>query len=126
MKDGKVTFRWKDYKDGNRKKVITVEATEFIRRFLLHVLPDNFVKIRHYGILSNRNRKAKIQRCRSILGIIPEKEENSAQEGWEYLLLNLTGVDPRVCPCCGKGNMRRKEIIHPRCYGPPESKSEVA
>jgi hypothetical protein len=125
-KDGKVTFVWKDYKDGSRKKVITIEATEFIRRFLLHVLPDNFVKIRHYGILSNRNRKAKIQRCRSILGIMSETEENSPQEGWEDILLNLTGVDPRGCPCCSKGNMRRKEIIHPRCYIPPENTNRVA
>ncbi len=58
--DNKVTFKWRDYSDGTRNKVMTLNADEFIRRFLLHVLPDRFVKIRHYGLLGSRERKANI------------------------------------------------------------------
>ena len=57
MADGRVTFEWKDYADGNQTKTMTLEAVEFIRRFLLHVLPSGFVHIRHFGFLANRNRK---------------------------------------------------------------------
>jgi Putative transposase. len=53
MKDGKVTFKWRDYKDGNKLKIMTLSANEFIRRFLIHILPDRFTKIRHYGLLGN-------------------------------------------------------------------------
>jgi hypothetical protein len=56
-KDGNVSFKWRDYKDNNKWKVMTITAQEFIRRFLLHVLPSRFIKIRHYGILGNRNKK---------------------------------------------------------------------
>lgn len=63
IEDGKVTFKWRDYKDNNKNKAMTLDAFEFIRRFLLHILPRSFVKIRHYGTLSNRNRKAKLKKC---------------------------------------------------------------
>jgi len=66
LQDGKVTFSWRDYKDDNRTKLMTLEASEFIRRFLLHVLPSRFVKIRHYGILSNRNRNIKLRLCQRL------------------------------------------------------------
>jgi len=66
-----VSFAWKDYKDGNKSKVMTLDATEFIRRFLLHVLPDGFVKIRHYGILCSRNIRTKLLKCRKLAGSGP-------------------------------------------------------
>ena len=66
-----VSFSWKDYKDGNKRKVMTLDATEFTRRFLLHVLPDRFVKIRHYGILCSRNIRAKLLKCRMLAGAKP-------------------------------------------------------
>ena len=69
MENGKVSFFWKDYTDGNKQKVMTLEAFEFIRRFLLHVLPDGFVKIRHFGFLSNRRRKECLEACRMLLGV---------------------------------------------------------
>jgi hypothetical protein len=68
MEDGRVTFEWKDYADGNQTKTMTLEAVEFIRRFLLHVLPSGFVHIRHFGFLANRKRKEKLALCRSLLG----------------------------------------------------------
>ena len=67
LADGLVRFRWKDYADGDRVKVMELEAGEFIRRFLLHIVPDGFVRIRHFGLLANRTRKAKLARCRQVL-----------------------------------------------------------
>jgi hypothetical protein len=111
----RVTFRWRDSADGDKIKLLTLEALEFIRRFLLHVLPDRFVKIRHYGLLSNRGRKIKLERCQKLLGV-PSKEgpEESPKETWQDLLARITGMDPRVCPFCGQGKMVEKEIL-PAC-----------
>ena len=72
MENGMVTFRWRDYRDGNKNKLMTVEASEFIRRFLLHILSNNFVKIRYYGFLSNSNRKTKLKRCQELLNVNEE------------------------------------------------------
>ena len=68
MDNGKVRFRWKDYRDGNRQKIMTLDANEFIRRFLIHVLPDGFHRIRYFGFLGNCHRARKIKRCRELLG----------------------------------------------------------
>jgi len=66
--DGKVTFRWKDYRHGSRQRRMTLDAGEFLRRFLLHVLPLGFVRLRHYGMLANRHRAARLTRARQLLG----------------------------------------------------------
>jgi hypothetical protein len=66
--DGQVTFRWKDYQRGNRQRLMTLDAVEFIRRFLLHVLPRGFQRMRHYGFFANGQRKGKLPRCRELLG----------------------------------------------------------
>jgi hypothetical protein len=99
LQDGKVSFRWRDYSDGERQKIMTVKAEEFIRRFLLHVLPHRYVRIRHYGLLSNRNRKDDIALCRRILdnGITVTKEEER-QETWQEQLLRICGIDVTLCP----------------------------
>jgi len=108
----RVVLRWRDSADGDKIKLLTLEALEFIRRFLLHVLPDRFVKIRHYGLLSNRGRKKKLLRCQKLLGVSAKEEpEGSPQESWEELLTRITGKDPRVCPFCGQGKMIRREIL---------------
>jgi len=107
-----VTFRWRDSADNYKIKWLTLEAFEFIRRFLLHVLPDQFVKIRYYGILSHRNRKRKLLWCKKLLGVLTGKEpEEVVKETWEDLLTRMTGIDPRVCPHCGKGKMIQREIL---------------
>jgi hypothetical protein len=69
MGDGKVSFRWRDYRDHDREKTMTLEAGEFLRRFLLHVLPDGMCKIRYYGFLSNRKRKERLNKCRKLLSV---------------------------------------------------------
>jgi len=108
-----VTFRYRDSADDDRVKQMTLSAFEFIRRFLLHVLPDNFVKIRHYGLLSNRNRKGKLRQAQRLLGGTVSDTPDD-HEPWRELLHRLTGIDPDLCPCCGKGHMITKEILQPR------------
>ncbi|MEW6666614.1 MAG: IS91 family transposase [Thermodesulfobacteriota bacterium] len=112
LEDGKVTFRYRDRKDNDKVKLKTLDAPEFIRRFLLHVLPDGFMKIRHYGILSNRNRRRKLLLCRKLLGV-HERQESAKKVPWQDLLARITGVDPRTCPYCGKGKMVLKEMLPP-------------
>ncbi len=91
-----------------------LDASEFIRRFLLHILPDGFVKIRHYGILSNQNRKTKLILCKRLLGVDRRDERGEKKtESWQDLLTRVTGHDPRICPYCGKGRMVLKEILTP-------------
>jgi hypothetical protein len=122
LEDDKVSFRWRDYADNNKIKIMTVDADEFIRRFLLHVLPDRFVKIRHYGLLGNRCRKKKIDRCRELLACADRDTEEPKAETWQEALLRFTGIDITKCPACGDGRMRAVEIILPvRCKGPPRT-----
>jgi hypothetical protein len=112
LNEHQVTLRWRDSADGDKIKLLRLEALEFIRRFLLHVLPDRFVRIRHYGLLSNRGHKKKLCRCRTLLGTVTkEGPEGSPQESWEDLLSRITGIDPRVCPFCGQGKMIQRETL---------------
>ncbi len=115
----KVTFQWRDSADNDKIKWLTLEAFEFIRRFLLHVLPNQFVKIRYYGILSHRSRKGKFLRSKKLLGVlIPEPSKEVLKETWQDLLTRITGVDPRVCPYCGKSKMIQRETLSPYSIGP--------
>ena len=103
IQQGRVAFRYRDSSDANKQKVMQLDALEFIRRFLLHVLPKGFVRIRHCGLLANRNRKAKIARCRVLLEA-PKPEEPTPQTRREKLL-ELIGVDIEQCPVCHEGRM---------------------
>jgi len=120
LQDGKVSFLWRDYADQNRLKTMTLQTQEFIRRFLLHVLPARYVRIRHFGLLANRNRKKLIALCRKILG--DEKtgtKKNNRKETWQEQLLRICGIDVTTCPVCQKGRMFTLEILHPyRCNSP--------
>jgi hypothetical protein len=85
LEDGRVTFRYKDYADGQQARTMILDATEFLRRFLLHVLPRGFVRIRHYGLLANRDRHANLNRCRKLLGVaaadgLPQPSEPTPNE----------------------------------------------
>jgi hypothetical protein len=114
----KVHFHWRDYADGNKKKTMVLDAHEFIRRFLLHVLPKKFVKIRHYGLLSNRNRRSLLKICRSLLRVNPQHHESMVEQ-WKQVLLRITGFDMDRCPCCGVGNMVLvREIAPTYCRSP--------
>jgi hypothetical protein len=109
--DGKaVTFKWKDYRiEGHdRYKTMTLPAGEFIRRFLIHVLPKGLHRIRHYGLLANANRAANIARARELLAVPPRPSELQAADGNEPPSLS------RPCPCCG-GRMIIIEIFERGC-----------
>jgi hypothetical protein len=119
---GNVCFLWRDYADHNRPKTMTLKAGEFIRRFLLHVLPTRYVRIRHFGLLSNRKRKDNIAACRKMIDSgNPVTKENARIETWQEQLLRICGIDVTTCPACQKGRMCRVELLLPyRCNSPPE------
>ena len=101
VQDGKVTFSWKDYKDGNSRKVMTLTADEFIRRFLLHVLPKGFKKIRHFGYLGSRYRAVKLGLCRKSLKVKTVYRLKTTEE-----ILQGMGIHPYCsCPRCGSGKL---------------------
>ncbi len=117
VENDKVIFRYKDYARNNKMKIMSVEAFEFIRRFLLHVLPDRFVKIRYYGLLSQRNRKELLKECRSLLGVLPQDiDTTDIPSDWQELYLMITGEDLTRCPFCGEGRMILKEEIPAKRY----------
>lgn len=99
FENGRVSFQLRDYKRGNISTTTTLEAEEFIRRFLLHVLPNGFVRIRHFGFLSSRKRKEKLARCREILGIAQEEPDSgeSTEQGWKERYEALTGKSLDIC-----------------------------
>jgi len=113
LEDGKVTFQWKDYAHGSRQSTMTLQATEFIRRFLLHVLPSGFVRIRYYGFLANRFRAENLARCRTLLSQSRSAEEPAPQP---REAVDATSADKEVprCPVCQKGHMRIVEELHPQ------------
>jgi hypothetical protein len=101
---------------------MTLKADEFIRRFLLHVLPHRYVRIRHFGLLANRSRKDNIALCRKLIGSCePVPKEEERPETWQDRLLRVCGIDINTCPVCKKGTMVMVELLLPdRCNGPPE------
>lgn len=111
--DGRVTFQWKDYKNGGISKTMTLSADEFIRRFLLHVLPDRFVRIRHFGFLANRHRHKKLHLCRQLLGVAAISYLPSLPHDYKTSLLLLTGQSLEVCPLCRHGRMLQVQTLPP-------------
>ncbi len=112
IEQGRVTFTYRDRSEGEALKEMTLKAEEFIRRFLLHVLPNGFVRIRHFGFLANRCKKQNLKRCRKILNV-PEKQPGTIEKTWQELMLELTGMDITQCPCCKQGKMQVVGEIHP-------------
>jgi hypothetical protein len=97
---GQVCFRYRDRRDGNRCKLERLPAAEFISRFLRHVLPDRFTRIRHYGFLAGRNKRRSLARIRQLLGApSPIVEPPQTAQQW---LVEVLGIDPSRCPCCGQ------------------------
>jgi predicted Zn-ribbon and HTH transcriptional regulator len=101
--NGEVTFSYRDRKNENRKKTMTLDAHEFIRRFLLHVIPKGFVRVRHFGVLANRS-KSLLSKCRQLLGLLPALPK-PPQRSTHELMLALTGIDLTRCPRCRKGTL---------------------
>jgi hypothetical protein len=103
-KDRKVTFCYKDYRTGKSNNQMTLDAEEFIKRFLRHVLPSGFYKIRYFGLLAQCNAKSKLQTCFDLIETetyLPQLEGLPARDVWQL----ITGKNPSICPACGKGKM---------------------
>jgi hypothetical protein len=118
-RDGCVWFRWKDYADHDRVKVMTLEVDEFLRRFLLHVVPSGFMRIRHFGLLANRTRRSALTQCRNLLRQPPP--EAAPSESVTQLVQRLAGVDLSRCPVCGEGRMQRTAVVTPVTPAPDTS-----
>ena len=107
MSNGNVSFHYKDYKKEGEKRVMTLTSTEFVRRFLMHVLPKGFMRIRHYGLFANSCRTGNIALCRRLLNAPePQSIEHYDEMDWDEKYLALTGHDPLLCPHCKKGRLR--------------------
>ena len=104
IEDGRVTFNYRDRSDENKVKELTIKAKEFIRRYLLHILPPGFMKIRYYGFLAHANKKVSIALLRQLINPDAEITERLIETD-EEMMLRLTGVDVSLCPECGKGKM---------------------
>src|SRR5437879_6135742 len=113
---GVFSFQWKDYRDGQKQKVMTLSAEEFIRRFLQHALPPGFQRIRYYGFLANCHRAAKLDLCRRLLAtacslLLPQPAD--CRDFW----VAVTSTNLRLCPQCGVGILIRMQVF-PSCHGP--------
>jgi hypothetical protein len=109
LEDGQVRFRWKDYRQPDRPRVMTLDADEFIRRFLQHVLPVGFRRIRHFGFLANAHRTAKLATIRALLDM-PAPPAEVPQADYRARFAALTGQSLDICPCCG-GHMVEIAIL---------------
>ena len=103
--DDRVSFRYKDYAHGNRRKVMTLQPSEFIRRFLLHVLPRGFMRIRHYGLLANRAKRLKLAQACIALDTSPPVPATSQPESVTAFWLRIAKLDIHLCPHCHAGRM---------------------
>jgi hypothetical protein len=112
LKQGTVSFRYKDYADGRKQKILTLSLREFVRRLCLHFLPDRFVKIRHYGLLANRGRQQRLEKIRAVLGVVPDPE--SAVGPPLESDLPPKKDDALVCPHCRARALELIEVVPPR------------
>jgi hypothetical protein len=127
IEDGRVSFSWKDYRDNNQRKTMTLAAQEFIRRFLMHVLPKGFQRIRHYGFLANCCRGRKLALCRQLLRMPPHEPGCYLKKDYRQRYEELTGRSLTQCPVCQQGEMLVIEVLpdtrlrrHKRPAPPPQ------
>ncbi len=119
LSETEVRFRYKDYTHGNRRKVMALDAHEFIRRYLTHVLPRGFMRIRHYGLNGNRAKRHKLGAARAALDAPPLQCVPIAPETIEAFWLRIAHLDIHQCPHCASAPMRRIGVLLPRAHGPP-------
>jgi hypothetical protein len=110
LRNGRVSFRYKDYSNGQQSKVLPLSSSEFIRRFLMHTLPSGFVRIRYYGFLANRYRNERLEQCRRLLGVTSEatpaiKETQTPVENSD------SAPSPKTCPACGRQSLVIIEVV---------------
>jgi hypothetical protein len=119
LENGKVTFSWKDYARGNQQQAMTLSTDEFIRRFLLHVLPRGFQRLRQFGFLANRRRRHKLALCRKLLGEAagPTVFHQPLPRDYQSLYETLTGQSLKQCPACHTGTMKLTQCLAPLSSG---------
>lgn len=121
VEEGKITFRYKDYRNGSKQKSMQLAAMEFLRRFCLHILPPGFRRMRHYGILSNFHKAKALAAARASLGVdpatLPPKKPRA--ERVRDLLVNLLGRPLTDCPDCGAKDSLIRILLPPNCRAPP-------
>jgi Putative transposase len=128
--NGKVTFKARDNANPGKKRLVSLEAVEFIRRFMQHVLPRGFVRIRHYGLMAPKNVNTRLATARRLLlqarGLEPPQprdagsDKQTTPKTWREVLLDLTGIDLRACPQCKTGRLIRRPLLKGDvmlCYG---------
>ena len=114
LADDHVRFRYRDRRRGNRASTLTVTGPEFARRFLLHVVPKRFVRLRHYGLFANAHRRARLAQVRRSLGVpFTARPVKSPAEPWQELYRRITGHEPDHCPACARGRLRIVASIAP-------------
>jgi hypothetical protein len=119
LQGGQVCFRWKDYAHDRQRRIMKLSAIEFVRRFLMHVLPSGFVRVRHYGILANRLRQEKLALCRELLGIEPTFQDQEDPPVPVATPEHDSPVSPtKVCPVCRAGRMTVIEDFRPITMNP--------
>jgi hypothetical protein len=116
LKDGQVSFSWKDYARANQQRSMTLTTDEFIRRFLLHVLPRGFQRLRQFGFLANRRRRQQLARSRQLLDATPT-DTNPLPRDYQELYKTVTGESLQQCPACGAGTMKLTEYLAPLSSG---------
>jgi hypothetical protein len=121
--DTHVHFDWKDYAGGNRVRQMRLDVDEFVRRFLLHVLPKGFVRIRHYGLLASINVAGKLEQCRRLLQADCRPKPDQTTRTWVERVLEWTGQDPMACPRC-QGPLTRRELLDARARGGTLARTE--
>jgi hypothetical protein len=123
LKDGQVSFIAKDYARGQQQRPISLSTDEFMRRFLLHVLPRGFQRLRHFGFLANR-RRGKLARCRQLLGAVATPSDtNPLPRDYQSLYETVTGESLQLCPACQRGTMKLTAYLSPLVAGvkpPPQ------
>ena len=119
LSEGEVTFSWKDYADGNAVKEMTLEVREFTRRFLLHILPRGFVRIRHYGLLANRCRSERLECCRKLLA--QNTNQAVSLEAASVISDRSTERESELCPVCREGRMMILKKLEPEGIRLPKS-----
>lgn len=120
INNDKVSFRYKDYADDSKQKIMTLEATEFLRRFCLHILPQGFRKMRYYGFLANAN-SAMLQMQQKEMGLTMQTGKEIKKISWKTIAKEKLNYDADVCPCCSKGRMIT--ILHFDANAPPDAEA---
>jgi len=119
---GKVSFKYKDYKAEGYSKIMTLEGTEFIRRFCLHILPLGFMKMRHYGILSSRNKAVDLNKAKEFFGLDRWQKQKVS---WEFIATEKLKVNPFQCKKCGQVSLEIVQLINAQ-RGPPIKQARLA